>query len=79
VALHGKQRKARCDIKLDGEPGRRAVEAHVIAVSGTAAATGRNRWTLTLIAEKVVKDGVVESISHTAVATILKKQNEAVA
>lgn len=74
VALHGKQRKARCDIKLDGE-----VEAHVIAVSRTAPPAGRHRWTLTLIAEKVVKDGVVESISHTAVATILKKRYEALA
>ncbi len=65
VVLHGKQRKARCDIKLDG-----AVEAHVIAISRTAPPAGRHRWTLMLIAEKVVKDGVVESLSDTAVATI---------
>lgn len=72
VALHGKQRKARCDIKMDG-----AVEAYVIAVSRTTPPAGRNRWTLMLIAEKVVKAGLVESISHTAVANILKKRYEA--
>lgn len=71
VALNGKQRKRRKDIKIDGD-----VEAHVIAVSRTSPPAGRNRWTLHLIAEKVIKDGVIDSISHTAVATILKKRVE---
>ncbi len=74
VALNGQVRKRRNDIKIDGD-----VEAHVIAVSRSGPPAGRSRWTLHLIAEKVVKDGVVESISHTAVATILKKRIEALA
>ena len=70
IALNGRQRKPRRDIKIDGE-----VEAHVIAISRSAAPQGRKRWTLVLISEKVVKDGTVQSISHTAVAKILKKMS----
>ena len=70
IALHGRKRKPRRDIKIDGN-----VEAHVIAVSRSAPPEGRKRWTLTLIAEKVIKDGVVQGISHTAVASIIKKMN----
>lgn len=71
IALNGKKRKPRFDIKLTGE-----VEAHVIATSRSLPPDGRSRWTLELIAEKVVDDGVVKSISHTAVAKILKKRVE---
>ena len=68
IAINGPLRKRRSDIKIDGD-----VEAHVIAVSRSAPPAGRKRWTLMLISEKVVEDGIVTSISHTAVATILKK------
>lgn len=71
VALNGKVRKRRKDIKIDGD-----VEAHVIAISRSQPPLGRSRWTLSLIAEKVIRDGVIEGISHTAVATILKKRTE---
>jgi len=70
VALNGKPRKARTDIKIDGN-----VEAHIIATSRSSPPKGRKRWTLQLISEKIVKDGVVESISHTAVAKVIKKMN----
>lgn len=70
VALNGRPRKPRSDIKIDGE-----VKAHVIAISRSAPPEGRKRWTLHLISEKAVKDGVVQNISHTAVAKILKKMN----
>lgn len=70
IALNGRPRKPRKDIKIDGD-----VEAHVIAISRSAPPKGRKRWTLMLISEKVVKDGTVESISHTAVAKIIKKMS----
>ena len=70
IALNGRPRKPRVDIKIDGD-----VEAYVIATSRSVPPAGRKRWTLYLIAEKVVKDGIVESISHTAVAKILKKMS----
>ena len=34
---------------------------------------GHARWTLQLLADHLVEIGVVESISHTSVGTVLKK------
>jgi transposase len=56
--------------KLTGEQ-----VAHVIAVAGTPAPEGHTRWTLRLLAEKVVKMGFVDSISHEAVRRVLKSQD----
>jgi transposase len=70
VALNGKARKLRSDIKIDGN-----VQAHVIAISRSSPPPGRKRWTLQLIAAKAVKDGIVGSISHTVVAKLLKKMS----
>jgi transposase len=50
-------------------------EAHVIAVAGTPAPEGYTRWTLRLLADKVVEMGVVNSISHETVRRVLKKAN----
>ena len=57
-------------IKIDGE-----VEAKLIALATSEAPEGRSRWTLQLLANKLVEEGVVESISATAVGTTLKKMN----
>lgn len=54
--------------KVDGE-----VEAHIIAIACSEAPEGCERWTLQLIADKVVSLGVVESISDTTVMNALKK------
>jgi transposase len=56
--------------KVDGE-----VEAHIIAIACSEAPEGRERWTLQLIADKLVSLGVVDSISDTAVCNTLKKTN----
>ena len=56
--------------KVDG-----TVEAHIIAIACSAAPAGRERWTLQLIADELVRLGVVESISDTAVCNALKKTN----
>ena len=56
--------------KIDGE-----VEAHLIALSCSEPPEGRARWTLRLLAEKIVELGYVDSISHEAVRQALKKTN----
>jgi hypothetical protein len=56
--------------KVDGE-----VEAHLIALSCSEPPGGRARWTLRLLAEKVVELGYIESISHEAIRQTLKKTN----
>ena len=56
--------------KIDGR-----VEAHMIALACSEAPEGRERWTLQLIADELVRLGVVDSISDTAVMNTLKKTN----
>src|ERR1044071_2608846 len=48
-------------------------EAHLIAVACTPAPTGQARWTLQLLAEKVVALGFAESIARETVRQVLKK------
>lgn len=54
--------------KIDGD-----VEAHLVALSCSEPPQGRARWTLRLLADKVVELGYVESISHEAIRQTLKK------
>ena len=55
--------------KIDGR-----VEAHIVAIACSEAPEGRERWTLRLIADELVRLGFVESISDTAVMETLKKR-----
>jgi hypothetical protein len=55
---------------LDG-----AQEARLIAVACSAPPEGRVRWTLNLLADKLVELQVVDSISGECVRTTLKKTN----
>jgi transposase len=48
-------------------------EAHLIAIARTPAPEGHTRWTLRLLADKVVEMGFVSSISHETVRRVLKK------
>jgi transposase len=48
-------------------------EAHLIAVACTPAPTGQARWTLRLLADKVVELGFVPSIARETVRQVLKK------
>jgi hypothetical protein len=50
-------------------------EARIIALACSNAPEGRARWTLSLLAEKLVELEVFDSISVTSVATVLKKTN----
>jgi transposase len=56
--------------KIDGD-----VEAHLIALCCSDPPKGRVRWTLRLLADKVVELGYVDSISYEAVRQTLKKTN----
>ena len=56
--------------KADGE-----VEAHLIALSCSKAPRGFTKWSLRLLAEKMVELKYVESISHETVRRVLKKTN----
>jgi len=51
------------------------VEAKVAMIACSTPPTGRSRWTLQLIADKVVELAVTEAISHESVRRVLKKTN----
>ena len=70
-AALGRKEQANRHKKIDGR-----VEAHIIAIACSQAPEGRERWTLQLIADELVRLGVVGSISDTAVIMeTLKKTN----
>jgi transposase len=50
-------------------------EAHLIAVACSKAPEGRARWTLRLLADRVVELGFTESCSHETVRRLLKKRS----
>jgi len=54
--------------KVDGD-----VEAHLIALSCGKPPRGHARWSLRLLADKMVELRYVDSISHETVRTVLKK------
>lgn len=56
--------------KLDGD-----AEAHLIALACSETPEGYSRWSLRLLADRMVELGYVESISHEAVRRVLKKTN----
>jgi hypothetical protein len=60
--------KTRSDKKIDGN-----VEAHIIAICCSQPPEGQSRWKLQLVADKVVELGILDHISVTSVATVLKK------
>ena len=65
-----KPRQPRSDKKLTGE-----LEAHLIAIVCSEPPAGESRWKLQAIADRLVELQVVDSLSHTSVATALKKMN----
>jgi transposase len=70
--LHDAPRSGR-PITLDSR-----VEAKVTMIACSTPPSGRSRWTLQLIADKVVELAVMESLSHESVRRVLKKQTQAV-
>lgn len=70
AALGRKQRAAPREKIIDGEQ-----EARIIALSRTTPPPGRAKWSLRLLADKIVELGIVESASHMTVQRVLKKTN----
>lgn len=57
-------------IKADGD-----FEAHLIAISCSKAPSGYARWSLRMLADKMVELNYTESVSHETVRQVLKKTN----
>ena len=71
------ERKPRCrerPTRLDGEG-----EARLVSLACSDSPEGRSRWTLQLLADKLVELEVVESISHECVRQVLKKHHQTLA
>jgi transposase len=49
--------------------------AKITALACSDAPDGHNRWSLRLLAEKIVESGICDHISHTFVGEVLKKTN----
>lgn len=56
--------------KLDGRQ-----EAHLVALACSTPPAGRDRWSLRLLAERMVELGLVEDISYGTVRRLLKKKH----
>jgi transposase len=70
AVLRYKPRQCSPRRRLDGEK-----EAHLIALTCSEAPEGRVRWTLRLLADRMVELGHVEQISHETIRQTLKKTN----
>lgn len=71
VALFRKKRKMPPrPAKVTGE-----VEAHIIACVCSSAPPGFSRWSAKMIANKIVLDGIIDSISDETVRLVLKKHD----
>jgi len=68
-SLNRKRRSKNTPWKLDGDQ-----EAHLIALTCSPAPKGHNRWTLCLLADKMVKLEYVDTLSYETVRQVLNKQ-----
>lgn len=70
AVLERKPSRRTYDRKVDGE-----VEAHLVQLCCSEPPKGRTRWTLRLLADKMVELKYVDSLSHVSVREVLKKMN----
>jgi transposase len=70
AALYRKRPTNRQYRKLDG-----AQEAKLLAIACSQPPTGRKRWTLQLLADRLVQLEIVDTISYECVRNTLKKTN----
>lgn len=70
VALNGRKGQRAYEKKADGE-----FEAHLVALSCSKPPPGHVRWSLRLLADKVVELQYVDSVSYETVRRVLKKTN----
>lgn len=70
VALSGRKGSRIYEKKADGD-----FEAHLVALSCSKPPEGFARWTLRLLADKVIELNYIDSVSHETVRRVLKKTN----
>jgi hypothetical protein len=68
IALNGHKGKREYERKADGD-----FEAHLVALSCSKPPDGFNRWSLRMLADKVVELDYIDSISYETVRRVLKK------
>jgi len=68
IALNGRKGSRIYSKKVDGD-----FEAHLVALSCGEPPEGFARWSLRLLADKVVELGYIDNISHESVRHVLKK------
>ncbi len=71
AALNRKRPRKTLERKLDG-----VQEAHLIAIACSPAPAGRKRWTLRLLADKMVELAYVDTLSYETVRQTLKKMKQ---
>ena len=75
AALHKRTARERPQSrKIDGE-----TEARLVTLACSEAPAGRVRWTLRLLADKLVELELCPSVSHETVRQVLKKRTQALA
>ncbi len=70
VALNGRKGSRVYAKKVDGD-----FEAHLVALSCSDPPEGFTRWSLRLLADRVVELDYIDNISHESIRRILKKTN----
>ena len=68
IALKGRKGMRIYDRKADGD-----FEAHLVALSCSEPPEGFARWSLRLLADKVVELDYIDSVSHETIRRVLKK------
>jgi Homeodomain-like domain len=68
AALGSRQGQRVHDRKADGD-----FEAHLVALSCSEAPPGFARWSLRLLADRIVELGYIESVSYETIRRVLKK------
>ena len=74
AAIERAKHKAYRPRKLDGR-----AEAQLVAIACSQSPAGRNKWTLRLLADKMVELEIVGTISYGTVRNVLKKHHKALA
>jgi len=72
IALNGRKGQRVYKKKADGD-----FEAHLVALSCSKPPEGFSRWSLRLLADRVVELEYVDSVSYETVRRVLKKRNQA--
>ena len=74
TAIERAKHKAYKPRRLDGR-----AEAQLVAMACSETPAGRSKWTLRLLADKMVELKIVDSISYGTVRNVLKKHHQALA